>query len=75
MCPLSEIVAYPTIAPIIDPYTFNLVNENGLLKYPSGSDYSQWMSTESSYLGYFNWTSEEIDVTGTVEGPGDENPT
>jgi len=27
------------------------------LEYPSGSDYSSWLSTDEYYLGYYGWTA------------------
>lgn len=36
--------------------TFFDIPEGGILEYPQGSDYSDWLSTEPYYLGYYNWT-------------------
>jgi hypothetical protein len=57
---VKEYVAYPTIAPIIDATTFLGASEGGTLYYPKGSDYSQWLSKDSSYLGSANWKSKEF---------------
>lgn len=57
---LSEITCNAPTAPTIQIYTFLEVKENGILKVPSGSDYSSWMSTGEYYLGYYNWTIQEI---------------
>ena len=57
---LRSITCHAPTAPTIEVNTFNNIKSNGVLYYPSGSDYSQWMSTDSFYLGYYNWTSQEI---------------
>lgn len=57
---LGEITALPTNAPTIDDTTFQDVKRNGNLKYPKDSNYSSWMKNDSYYLGYANWTSQEI---------------
>lgn len=39
-----------------DVYGNNLhIAYNGTLYYPTGSDYSQWLSTDQHYLGYYEW--------------------
>ena len=45
---LKTIYAYPTIAPSISNDTFSVINNNGVLHYPSGSNYSNWLSKLSS---------------------------
>ena len=57
---LNEITCLATTAPSIMSPTFKNIKQNGTLRYPSGSDYSSWMSTSSYYLGYYNWTAKEI---------------
>lgn len=62
---LADIYCYSTTAPIVDSNTFHRTNagyfpNNGKLHYPSGSDYSSWLSTGSYYLGYYGWTGQEI---------------
>ena len=57
---LSSIICLAETAPTILSNTFRYICSNGVLKVPSGSDYSSWMSTSSYYLGYYNWTKEEI---------------
>ena len=57
---LSNITCLATTAPTIISNTFIYICSNGVLKVPSGSDYSGWMSTSSYYLGYYNWTIEYI---------------
>jgi hypothetical protein len=57
---LNSITCYATTAPTIKSYTFAGIKSNGVLYYPSGSDYSSWLATDSYYLGYFNWTGQEI---------------
>ena len=57
---LTSIKCLAPTAPTISYNTFREVKSNGILHYPSGSDYSSWMSTASYYLGYYHWTSQEI---------------
>ena len=57
---LSEIICNAIIAPTIDSRTFYVVENDGVLKVPAGSDYSSWMSTDKYYLGYYNWTIQYI---------------
>ena len=57
---LTEIVCHAPTAPTIDSYTFQNIKTGGVLKVPVSSDYSTWMSTSSYYLGYYNWTMENI---------------
>ena len=59
--PLQEITCYATTAPTIARGTFSNVSYYGVLKIPSGSDYSTWLSTTSSYLGYYKWFVMEND--------------
>ena len=44
-----------TVAPTITSNTFNGIKSNGTLAYPSGSNYSSWLSNSYSYLGYYGW--------------------
>lgn len=57
---LNEITCLATTAPSIGFNTFSGIKQKGLLKVPAGSDYSSWMSTGDYYLGYYNWTLQEI---------------
>ena len=57
---LNVITCRATTAPSIMSNTFEGIKSNGLLQIPAGSDYSSWMKTSSYYLGYYNWTKEEI---------------
>lgn len=58
---LSEITCNAITAPTIGSRnTFKYVKEGGVLKVPTGSDYSSWMSTSNYYLGNYNWTIEYI---------------
>ena len=59
---LASITCKAITPPSIYSWTFRNVKPNGVLYYPQGSDYSQWMKTSSYYLGYSNWTSQEITV-------------
>lgn len=60
---LTSITCKATIAPSVYPSSFYGLPQNGILYYPQGSDYSSWMSTSGYYLGYYNWTSQEVDFT------------
>ena len=57
---LTQITCYAKTAPTIQSQTFHSVKSNGVLYYPVGSDYSTWLQTTSYYLGYYNWTGQEI---------------
>ena len=57
---LTSIKCLAPTAPTISYSTFIEVKSNGVLYYPSGSDYSSWMKNDYCYLGYYNWTSQEI---------------
>lgn len=54
---LNKITANPIVAPTIDKQTFMNVATGGTLYYPEGSDYSQWLSTDKYYLGYYGWNN------------------
>lgn len=54
---LSIIRCKARIAPTVYPNTFFAVPKNKVLEYPSGSDYSSWLSTDEYYLGYYGWTA------------------
>lgn len=54
---ITDIYCYATTAPTINNQTFRDIATGGTLHYPTGSDYSSWMSNEENYLGYFGWTS------------------
>ena len=57
---LTEITCLASTAPSIQFNTFREIKEGGVLKVPTGSDYSSWMSTGDYYLGYHNWTIQYI---------------
>ena len=57
---LSSITCLAVTAPSIEFNTFENIKIGGILKYPSGSDYSSWLQTGSYYLSYYNWTGQEI---------------
>jgi hypothetical protein len=58
---LQEITITATVAPSIYSDTFYNVSSNGILAYPSGSDYSRWLSTSKYYLGYSKWGGVAIE--------------
>ena len=53
---LTSITCKAIVAPTIYFLTFDSIASNGVLKYPSGSDYSSWLSKDRYYLGYYGWT-------------------
>ena len=57
---LNEITCLATTTPSIQSGTFSNVKANGILKVHTGSNYSSWMRTNKTYLGYYNWTVEYI---------------
>lgn len=59
---LTSITCFAIPAPTINYLAFRDIASKGVLKYPKGSNYSSWMSTDDYYLGYYNWTSQEIEV-------------
>ena len=59
---LTEIYSLNPTPPVITSDVFQNIGTNGVLKIPKGSDYSSWMQTSSYYLGYYNWTVEEIET-------------
>ena len=69
---LATIISYAQTAPTITNTTFQYVANNGTLIHPEGADYSQWLSTNSYYLGYYGWNSatnapDEPDGTYSVK--------
>jgi len=66
---LASITCNATVAPTITNNTFLGVKQYGSLYYPAGSDYSSWLSTDSDYLGYYNWNKAIVakyNVTNTT---------
>ena len=57
---LQNIRCYATTAPEVYDYTFRNIAPNGFLHVPVGADYSSWMSTDSYYLGYYNWQTTNL---------------
>lgn len=55
MSGVKSITCQPLIAPTIFDDTFTEMKSNGILYYPSGSDYSSWITKLPS-----GWTSQEI---------------
>jgi hypothetical protein len=75
---LNNINITAPIAPTIDKDAFLNVEQGGVLDYPTGSDYSSWLSLKENYLGYYNWNNAMFvngllvarvyyDVTSTTE--------
>lgn len=59
---LTQIISKATIQPSIEFGTFENTKTGGTLFYPKGSDYSQWLSTDGYYLGYYGWNGVEFDI-------------
>ncbi len=57
---ISRITCNAINAPVIQANTFANVGSNGTLYYPSGSNYTKWLGTDSKYLGYYGWTGQEM---------------
>lgn len=59
---LSEIRSYAAVAPTLNSESFEGAELNGMLYYPMGSDYSEWLSTTNYYLGSYQWDSADFEV-------------
>ena len=58
---LTSITSKAITAPSISEGTFRAVKSEGTLFVPTGATgYDTWMQTSSYYLGYYNWTIQEI---------------
>lgn len=55
---LNKLIFHSHLPPLVDSDTLEDTAPNGVLVYPQGSDYSQLLSTDEYYLGYYGWTSE-----------------
>ena len=53
---LKKLIFHSMLPPIVNHNTLADVPYNGTLIYPKGADYSQILSTEPYYLGYYGWT-------------------
>lgn len=75
---LDSIYCKRTVAPTITAnYSVNNgIKRNGTLYYPTGADYSQWLSTNSYYLGYYGWNGVEMNPEDMPEDipDGPDNP-
>lgn len=56
-------VTYIPTKPTINNYTFFGVQQYGYLDCQKDIDYSDWLSTSSYYLGYYNWNDFSVSVT------------
>ena len=57
---LKEITIPSPNVPEIPKETFYEVENGGTLYYLGVSDYSQWLSEEPNYLGYYKWDGEKV---------------
>ena len=57
---LTSIISNAITAPTIQDTTFAPVKKNGILYYPTGSDYSSWLRSTYAYLGYYGWTGQPL---------------
>lgn len=53
---LKKLIFHSTLPPIVNYNTLKNTTYNGTLVYPEGADYSQLLSTDEYYLGYYGWT-------------------
>ena len=53
---LTSITVDRTTAATVSNTTFQGIATGGTLTFPEGSDYSQWLSSDQYYLGYYLWT-------------------
>ena len=72
---LTEILIFCKIAPEIETNTFEGVAEYGTLKYPEGSNYSEWLRTDKYYLGYYYWNQEQVLLSCTYDVTSTSSPT
>ena len=82
-CPsLVTIISKAAIAPELksestydgNNWCFDGVGLNGTLYYPTGSDYSQWLSTDPYYLGYYGWNGGGTDPDTPVDPDNPDEP-
>lgn len=66
---LSKIISYAKTQPVIKNDTFADVKLYGTLYYPTGSNYSGWLSNSMFYLGYFGWNSITTNLEDYPESP------
>lgn len=57
---LTNINVDAVTAPYVTTSTFQGVTTGGSLNYPSGSDYSSWLSYAEYYLGYYFWNGIDL---------------
>ena len=68
---LSSITCNGTVAPSCTNLTFQNIKEGGTLYFPYGADYSQWLSDNSYYLGYYGWNAGALNVPLTSDLGGE----
>ena len=54
---LKKLIFHSTLPPIVNYNTLENTVYNGTLVYPEGADYSQLLSTDEYYLGYYGWNN------------------
>lgn len=52
---LKKLIFHSQLPPIISQTTFKGIRYGGTLVYPEGADYSQLLSTDAYYLGFYGW--------------------
>ena len=57
---LNKIYVTKSELPETSEYTFRNIARGGTLYYPIDSGYSQWLTTEPYYLGYYGWNGVEM---------------
>lgn len=68
---LTAITINAPTAPSVSQNTFYQVHTGGTLTYPSGSDYSSWLSNNEYYLGYYGWTGQTPTQSGSIKFKSD----
>lgn len=66
---LNKIYITKSELPETYEYTFRDIARGGTLYYPIGSGYSQWLSTDPYYLGYYGWNGVEMDPEDFPDNP------
>lgn len=58
---LTSVTCLSSTEPFLLSTTFRNVATGGTLYYPSGGNYSDWLSTSAYYLGYYGWNGVEME--------------
>ena len=64
---LTSITCLAITAPNLGNYPFLSVGNSGTLRIPTGSDYSSWVVEREGFLGWYGWSSQEVNELGLIE--------